>query len=99
MMSLATAVYGVVALIVALWLYRAHINPQVDLDLYDLIKENGRLSKIAVAFLVTLGTSSWYIVHEATDGTLTDIAFGAYLTAWVAPIVAHVIKGSPSDPA
>lgn len=95
-MSLGTAVYALIALVISLWLYRAHINQSVDIDLYDLLKENGKLSKISVAFLVTLFTSSWYVVHEATEGTLSDVAFGSYLAAWVAPIVAHVLKGTPT---
>jgi hypothetical protein len=86
-------VYAAVVLIVALFLYKAHRDPNNPFDLTDLLKVNGRVSKIAVAFLTTLFTSSWYVVHEALEKQLTDAAFAAYLAAWVAPIVAAILKG------
>lgn len=89
-------IYGVITLVVAFFLYRAHRDPDVAFDLKDLLMENGRVSKIAVAFLTTLFTSSWYIVHEALEKQLTDAGFGLYMATWVAPIVAHILKGTPS---
>jgi len=86
-------VYSTVVLIVALFLYKAHRDPNSPFDLTDLLKINGKVSKIAIAFLTTLFTSSWYVVHEALEKQLTDTAFAAYLAAWVAPIVAAILKG------
>jgi hypothetical protein len=86
-------IYASIVLIVALFLYRAHRDPDNPFDLFDLLKINGRVSKVAVAFLTTLFTSSWYVVHEALEKQLTDTAFAAYLAAWVAPIVAAILKG------
>lgn len=86
-------IYASIVLIVALFLYRAHRDPDDPFDLFDLLKINGRVSKVAVAFLTTLFTSSWYVVHEALEKQLTDTAFAAYLAAWVAPIVAAILKG------
>jgi len=90
-------IYAVLALLVGWFLYRAHRDPATSFDLKDLLMENGRVSKIAVAFMVTLGTSSWYVVHEALEKQLTDTGFGLYLATWVAPIVAHIIKGGDSS--
>jgi hypothetical protein len=86
-------IYAGVMLIVAFILWRLHRDPNNNVDLTDLLQINGRVSKIAVAFLTTLFTSSWYVVHEALEKQLTDTAFAAYLTAWVAPIVAAILKG------
>ena len=86
-------IYASIVIIVALFLIRAHRDPDNTFDLFDLLKINGRVSKVAVAFLTTLFTSSWYVVHEALEKQLTDAAFAAYLAAWVAPIVAAILKG------
>ena len=86
-------IYAAIVLIVALFLIRAHRDPNNPFDLFDLLKINGHVSKVAVAFLTTLFTSSWYVVHEALEKQLTDTAFAAYLAAWVAPIVAAILKG------
>lgn len=83
-------IYGVILLVVVALLYRGHTKK--DFNLLDLLMEKGHISKIAVAYLTTLFTSSWYIVHEAIEKQLTDTAFGAYLAAWVIPIVARIIK-------
>jgi hypothetical protein len=86
-------IYAGIMLVVALFLYKLHRDPNNPFDLTDLLKVNSRVSKIAVAFLTTLFTSSWYVVHEALEKQLTDTAFAAYLAAWVAPIVAAILKG------
>jgi hypothetical protein len=86
-------IYAGIILIIAFFLYRAHRDPDNPFDLFDLLKINGRVSKIAVAFLTTLFTSSWYVVHEALEKQLTDTGFAAYLAAWVAPILAAILKG------
>lgn len=85
-------IYAIIVLIVCIWLYRKHRDPASDFDLTDILKENGRVSKIAIGYLVTLFTSSWYIVHEAIEKQLTDTAFAAYLATWVVPIVTHLLK-------
>ena len=85
-------IYASIVIIVTLFLIRAHRDPNNPFDLFDLLKINGRVSKVAVAFLTTLFTSSWYVVHEALEKQLTDAAFAAYLAAWVAPIVAAILK-------
>jgi hypothetical protein len=86
-------IYASIVIIVTLFLIRAHRDPNNPFDLFDLLKINGTVSKVAVAFLTTLFTSSWYVVHEALEKQLTDTAFAAYLAAWVAPIVAAILKG------
>jgi len=86
-------IYAGFMLIVGFVLWRLHRDPNSGIDLTDLLQINGRVSKIAIAFLTTLFTSSWYVVHEALEKQLTDTAFAAYLAAWVVPIVAAILKG------
>jgi hypothetical protein len=90
-------IYAGVVLVVVLFLYHLHRDPNSPFDLTDLLKINGRVSKVAVGFLTTLFTSSWYVVHEALEKQLTDVAFAAYLAAWVTPIVAAILKGDTSS--
>ncbi len=73
----------------------AHRDPNFKLDLFDLVMENGRLSRTAFAFMVTLLVTSWVMIYLTLDGSLTDILFSAYLAAWVAPIVARMFSTPP----
>jgi len=86
----------IVALVITWSFYRAHKNPQITFDLFDLLMESGRLSRIAVAFMATLVVTSWVIVRLTIEGKLTEGLFTAYVAAWVAPIVAKLFSGPSS---
>lgn len=80
-----------------LWsLVRAHRNPAVDINLFDLVMENGRLSKVSVAYMVTLIVTSWVLIRAATDGKNLDIIFAAYGATWVTPLIAKILGGQPA---
>jgi hypothetical protein len=84
---------GVVAVAWSCW--RAHRARSHEFNLFDLLMENGRLSRLACAFMLTLGVSTWIMVRIALDGKMTEgylIAFGGM---WVAPIVAKLFSGNP----
>lgn len=87
-------------LLVILWsLYRFHKGPK-QFDLTDLLMENGRVSKIAVAFMLTLVVTTWMMAYMTLTKSITEGYFSIYVAAWIAPIVARIIKGTPpSDPA
>jgi len=82
----------IVALAIAWSFYRAHRNPETTFNLFDLLMEHGRLSRIACAFMATLVVTSWVIVKLTVEGKLTEGLFGAYVAAWVAPIVARMFS-------
>lgn len=88
---------GAAFVLVTFWI--AHRNSLAKFDAFDLITENGRVSKIAVAFMVTLGVSTWVIVDQQINGKLSDGTFGLWLAAWVTPLTAKVIfnKNDPSS--
>jgi len=64
-----------------------------------LIGDDGRLSKTACVMWGSFVVTSYVVVYQTFKGTLTDMTFGAYITAWVVPAVAKIIKGGgPATP-
>lgn len=94
-MKIADALLIVLALLMVWSFYRAHKDPTVRLDLFDLVMSDGRLSRIAVAFMLTLGVTSWVVIRLALDSKLTEGYFTAYGAMWVAPIVAKLFSTPP----
>ena len=92
------AVLAAVALLVAVSFWRAHRDALAQFNAFDLIMENGRASKIAVAFMLVLGVSTWVIVLLAIRDKLTEGMFGLWLAAWTGPLVAKVIFGKNDMP-
>lgn len=80
---------GFIIIGVSVW----HVQRRADLsfDLLDLLVENGRVSKIAIAFMLVLIVSTWVIVDQQISGNLTEGIFGMWLAAWVTPLVAKVV--------
>lgn len=95
-MRVSDAALLILALVIGWSFYKAHKDETNQFNLLDLLMEGGRLSRIACAFMATLIVSSWVIVRLTLEGKLTDILYGAYLTAWVAPIVAKMFSGNPA---
>lgn len=88
----------VVALLICVSLWRAHARADIDFNLLDLLMENGRVSKIAVAFMLVLGVSTWVIISLTISGRLTEGYFSAYGMMWVAPLVAKVVFNKTEAP-
>ena len=89
----------VVALIVSLLaviviLYRVQRNPDNRFDLLDLLMDNGRLSRVAFAFIGSFAVTNWVIVTLTLNGKLTEGYLTIYVAAWVAPLVTRILKGS-----
>ena len=93
-------VLGIGCLCVLMSFWIAHRSHRIDFNAFDLIMENGRVSKIALAFMLVLCVSCWVVVDQQINGRLTEGTFGLWLTAWVTPLVAKVVfnKGSPTEP-
>lgn len=98
--QLSFIVLTIMALAIGISLWRAHVRQDVDFSLFDLLMENGRVSKIAFAFMTVLAMTTWVIVHLTVSGKLTEGYLGLYLTAWVTPLIARVVfnKQEPSAP-
>ena len=57
-MRAADAAILIVALVIAWSFYRAHTNSTLSFNLFDLLMENGRLSRLACVFMGSFGVSS-----------------------------------------
>lgn len=86
----------IVSLVIAWSFYRSHRDPEISFNLFDLLLENGKLSRIACAFMATLVVTSWVVIRLTVEGKLTEGLFTAYVAGWVAPIVAKLFTGSPA---
>lgn len=77
---------------------RARDRDQVSpIKLDDLLLgDDGKISKAAIVMLGSFALTSWVIFYLTVQGKLTDILFGAYLTAWVAPVVTRILKETPA---
>lgn len=63
-----------------------------------LLDENGKTSKAAAVMFGSFVVTTWVIVFLAVNEKLTEGYFGAYIAAWVAPVVANIIKGPQVQP-
>lgn len=91
------AIMVVAALVVILSCYRAQRDPNFRFDIFDLIMQDGRLSKTSVAFMTTLAVTSWVLIKLTVDGKMTETLYTAYGAMWVAPLVVKILKGAESD--
>lgn len=88
----------VIALVAALiimtyTLYRAQKDPNRVFDVYDLVMENGRLSRQACVMMGSFVTTSWMMIQLTVNGKLTEGYLGLYSAAWIAPTVTRMIVG------
>ncbi len=86
--------FAIVLLLVVWSFYRAQRDPANSFNLFDLIMENGRVSRIGFAFLVCLLVTSWVLIKAASADKHEELStmFGAYGLMWVAPIVAKLFS-------
>lgn len=95
-MKLADAAL-LIGMLALMWsFYKAQKNPAFSFDLFDLVMENGKLSKTAVAFMATLIVTSWVMLRLTLDGKLSDGIFLGYGAMWVAPLVAKLFSAQPA---
>lgn len=88
-------ILGIILLLILWGLERRNKNSHSKINLDDLlIGDDGKASKAAFVMHGSFIVTSWVIVYQALNKTLTDLTFGAYLAAWVTPTVARLIKGA-----
>jgi hypothetical protein len=91
------AVLAIGALLIMFSFWRAHKNHGIDFDLLDLLKQNGRASKVSVIIMGAFIMSTWVVANRELSGTLTADFFGLYLAAWVSPLIT-LLATSNSEP-
>ncbi|MBV8061445.1 MAG: hypothetical protein JO253_08000 [Alphaproteobacteria bacterium] len=85
------------AILYSLW--RAHVSAQIQFNALDLLMENGRVSRIAVAFMLVLLVSTWVIINLTVRDKITEGYYLAYMGAWVTPLVTKVVFNKNEPPA
>lgn len=95
-MKLSDAVAAVLVLLVLWSLYRAHHNPNIDFNLFDLFMENGRVSKIAVMTMGTWGALVYAFLHILWADKMTEGLFLAFGGLCFTPMVARMFTAPTS---
>lgn len=76
--------------------YRAQRDESfITFNLYDLIMENGRLSRNGVVMMGAFALTSWMMINLTLNGKITEGYLLAYGSMWVAPgITARIVNGA-----
>lgn len=84
-----------VAVLGILWtLERRNKNPASRIHLDDLlIGTDGKASKAAFVMGGSFVVTTWVVIFQTLNKTLTDTTFAAYVGVWVIPSVTVLIKG------
>lgn len=85
--------YALLAMIVSgisvsFWRYQK--DPANRFNFLDLLMENGRLSRIALAFDAVLVVTSWIVLKLVVDGKMTEGYLAIYGGFWIAPVLAKM---------
>ncbi|OYW62739.1 MAG: hypothetical protein B7Z31_00265 [Rhodobacterales bacterium 12-65-15] len=75
----------------SLWRFQRSDN---EFNLLDLLMENGKVSRLAAAFSVTLVITSWIIIKLCVDGKMTEGYLVIYGGLWITPILTKMFATS-----
>lgn len=78
-------------------LWRAHKTPGFNFSLFDLLMENGRVSRLACVFMGSWVLLTWIMVRLTIDGKMTDGYFTSYAVSCFAGIVAKLFATQPEN--
>lgn len=98
---LMLAVLGLVLLFILWVLERRNKSTTSRISLDDLlVGDDGKLSKAAFVMHGSFIVTTWVVVFQTLNKSLTDLTFGLYVASWVTPAVTKLIKGpSPNGAA
>lgn len=85
----------IIALVIAWAFYRAHRNADFTFNVFDLIMENGRVSRLACVFLGSFIVTSWIMVRLTLDGKMTEGYLTSFGALWIIPITAKLFSPPP----
>ena len=97
-MGISDATIAIVLLLITWSFYRAQRDPDIAFNLFDLIMENGRISKLAFAFMTGLVCLTWIMVRLTLTGKMTEGYMGLYGGIIIAPVIAKLFSPSPVPP-
>lgn len=87
---------ALIAILVSFW--RAHHSQTFEFNAFDLLMENGKVSKIAVAFMGVLAVTTWIMVDLQVTGKMTEGYLTTYGAMWVTPLIARVVFNKQESP-
>lgn len=97
----ANLVWSLIAMglaVLFLWfIYRIHSDPNVKFDATDILKHNGRASRMAVIELGAFFATTYVLIHQELEQTLTDTYVAAYGAFWILKGVVQVVKGGGTE--
>ncbi len=85
--------FGAVVVVISFW--RAHNKPGFDFNAFDLVMENGKVSKIAFTFMAAFAVTTWILVDLQLKDKMTEGYLTTYGAMWVASLVAKVVFNKP----
>lgn len=94
-MRIADAVLVLVALLLVWSFWKAQKDKSNVFNLFDLVMDNGRLSRSGTAFMAVLCITSWAFVRAVLDGKMTEGYFTSFGAMWVAPLIAKMFSTPP----
>lgn len=90
-LTLMQGLAWLIGLLVVWSIYRAQKNVEFkEFNLFDLLMENGKLSRIACVFIGTWTVTSLIMWQLVVDAKMTEGYFTAYAAAWIAPIISKL---------
>jgi len=84
-------ILAIAFVVIAFSFYTAHRSTALQFNVFDLVMNRGKVDKIAVAFMLVLGVTTWVIIDLQVNGKLTEGYFTMYGGLWVTPLVAKVV--------
>lgn len=87
-----------IVLFVGLSLYKAHRDPNNDINVFHLIMENGKISKIACVFIGAWGAMTYVFIGLFLQGKMTEGLFTAYGGLFILPLMARMFAGPAQVP-
>ena len=81
---------------VLLWVW--HRSKDTEIDLTDLLVENGRVSRLAFTWLGSFMVMSFGFVYGVLTGKLSDVYAALYATTWAVPIITKMFALKPKPP-
>jgi hypothetical protein len=89
--------WGLVFFIICIFIFYHKDKTHPQFDITDMVMEGGHVSKTAVFLVCSFILTSWMMVYLTIDGDMNPGYFSIYIGAWIAPIMAKIVKG-PSVP-
>jgi len=91
---------GLLVMLMVIWsLYRAHINESMtQFNLFDLVMENGRVSKVACIFVGSWFVCTWAFLRHTSKTGLDVGLLSAYGAIFVTPLIVRFFSPVPVVP-